>query len=67
MSHYLNDHTAGEISKYLSDIRFPATKDELIKEAKNRNAGNDVISAIEEMSDSRFTGMADVLKDYGND
>ena len=67
MNNTLNDKLAGDLSTSLRDLKFPAVKDDLLKEAKIRNASQNVIDAINDMSASKFYSIADVMNDYDND
>jgi hypothetical protein len=44
---------------------FPASKDDLVRHAKDNGADQDVLDSIEQLPESRYGTMADVMKAYG--
>jgi hypothetical protein len=54
------------ISHHLKGVDFPATKDDLIKQAEKNGAEDDVMDVIDNMPDEKFKSMADVMKAYGD-
>ena len=62
----INDKLADDIGNYLRDAKYPASKDDLLKNAASNNATPDVLAAIGAMSSSRFESVADVMQDYEN-
>lgn len=56
------DLTAG-----LKGMNYPAKKKDMKKQAKDNNAPNQVISAIESLPDDEFGTMADVMRAYGEE
>ncbi len=57
--------TAIQMQKYLKGIKYPATRDQLIIQAKVNNAENDLISVLEELKDESFKTPAEVSKAIG--
>lgn len=45
------------------DVKFPATKKQLLGEAKKLNARSEVIKAIEACPDREYTNFSDVIKE----
>lgn len=45
------------------DVKFPATKTQLIQEAKKLNARSEVINALEACSDKEYNNFSDVIKE----
>jgi hypothetical protein len=45
------------------DVKFPATKNQLIKEAKKLNSRSEVIKTLESCSDREYTNFSDVIKE----
>jgi hypothetical protein len=45
------------------DMRYPATKTQLIQEAKKVNARSEVIKTLEACPDREYTNLADVVKE----
>jgi hypothetical protein len=59
--------SAAEIQRALRDLEYPATKEELIVKARENNADNAVLDAIEMLPIQEFGGPQDVMKAYGNE
>jgi hypothetical protein len=54
--------SAANIAKALSGINFPATKDDLVKWAREHNAEQDVIEVLQKLpSKGEYLTMADVF------
>jgi len=45
---------------YLNDLTFPATKDEIVEHAEERNAPDEVVGALAAMPDGVYECLADV-------
>lgn len=45
------------------DVKFPATRNQLIEEAKKLNARSEVINTLESCSDREYTNFSDVIKE----
>ncbi|NKY87376.1 DUF2795 domain-containing protein [Nocardia veterana] len=45
-----------QIQKYLSGVDYPCDRDEIVAAARSNGAGDDVISALEDMPDRTFNG-----------
>ena len=45
------------------DVKFPATKMQLIQEAKKLNARSEVIKALEACPDREYTNFTDIMKE----
>lgn len=45
------------------DVKFPATKNQLIQEAKKLHAHDEVIKTLESCSDREYTNFSDVIKE----
>lgn len=56
-----------EIEKSLKGINFPASKQELVKQAKSNHAGRNVINAIQNLPENRFNSPTDVAKAWGQE
>ncbi len=51
-----------EIQKALGGVDYPADKEDLIQNAKKKNANNDVLSALKDLPDRKYENPADVNK-----
>jgi cellobiose-specific phosphotransferase system component IIA len=45
------------------DVKFPATRTQLVQEAKKLNARSEVITALEACSDREYNNFSDVIKE----
>jgi hypothetical protein len=45
-----------EVQKYLSGVGYPATKDQLVEQAKSNGASQDVIEALSAMPEGEYDG-----------
>lgn len=52
--------TPTAISRYLSDLRFPATKDELAQRAEENDAPDYLVDALDAMPDEVYESLAEV-------
>ncbi len=56
-----------EFAHYLRGIHYPATRDQLLAQARANNAPANMIARLEELpAHHQFTGMADVMRGYGH-
>ena len=51
-----------EVQKALGGISYPATKDQLIEHAKGKNAGKDILDALQNIPDREYDGPNEVSK-----
>jgi len=54
-----------EISKYLSGINFPCSKEELINHARRNNAPENVLQTLRRIPDRTYNSMSDVMSGVG--
>ncbi|RVX39649.1 uncharacterized protein DUF2795 [Nonomuraea polychroma] len=45
-----------DLQKCLSGVNYPASKDDLVKAARDHGAGNDIVKALESMPDREYDG-----------
>ena len=56
-----------ELAHYLRGIHYPATRDQLLAQARQNEAPPNMIARLEGLPEHhRFTGMADVMRGYGH-
>lgn len=51
-----------QVQKYLKGMDYPASKEDLIKQARKNKATDDVVSMLEQIKANRFNTPADVSK-----
>lgn len=56
-----------EIEKSLKGINFPASKQDLVQQAKQNNASQDVIQTIQKLPQDQFNSPTDVQKAWGQE
>ncbi|MEB3338006.1 MAG: DUF2795 domain-containing protein [Leptolyngbyaceae bacterium] len=57
--------SAIDISRNLSGIDLPASKQELVSYARSQDANQEVIEMLQRMPDREYNNMADVEKGFG--
>ena len=65
MTRGLGGHSPANVSHHLMGIGFPATKQDLIRQARESGAAEDVLEVIESMPEGEYASMADVMPGYG--
>jgi hypothetical protein len=53
------------VERYLKGINFPASKQDLIKHAKQNNAPEDVIHVLNQFEDKEYHSVIDISKEVG--
>jgi hypothetical protein len=53
------------IEHYLKGIKFPASKEDLLRQAGQHNAPHEVIETIEDLPGDRFNSPIDISKAFG--
>ena len=57
--------STAKVSKYLKGMHFPADKRQVVSYARQHNAPDDVMNALDHMPDSEFDSMAGVWHAVG--
>lgn len=65
MTRGLGGHSPSNVSFYLKGIDFPASRQDLVDQAKRNGAERDVMDIVGRMPENRYENMADVMKAYG--
>jgi hypothetical protein len=55
-----NNPTPIELQKYLSGVDYPASKEDLVKTARDQGAPDELIQALESASEDSFDSPTDV-------
>lgn len=55
-----------QVQKFLKGMDYPASREDLIKQAKKNKAGNDIIGLLENIKTDKFNSPADVSKGLGD-
>ncbi|MDD3317447.1 MAG: DUF2795 domain-containing protein [Methanosarcina sp.] len=56
-----------EVQKALKDMDYPASKEDLIKHAKKRDARKEVMEDLKELPEKQYNNAADVSKEFKGD
>jgi hypothetical protein len=59
--------TAAELEHSIKGINYPASKDELVEQAKKNNADKNIINALKELPEQKFSNPIEVTKAYGKE
>lgn len=65
MTRGMGGHSPANIAHHLSGIDFPASKQDLLKHAKEQSADQEVLDVLNQMPDQKYGSMADVMKGVG--
>lgn len=65
MTRGMGGSSPSNIAHHLKGIDFPAGKEQLLECARNNNADQEVVKTIEQMPDTQYGDMAEVMKGYG--
>jgi hypothetical protein len=58
----LSNLNLGQITQYLPNLDFPASKDEVVSEFQNNNAPQEVIDQIKNSSTDTFNNAQEILE-----
>jgi hypothetical protein len=53
------------VQKYLRDVNYPASKNELLAQATRNDAPREILDTLKRIPDDEFGGPQDVMKGYG--
>lgn len=65
MTRGLGGQSPANVAFYIKGVEFPATKQDLMRRAKENGAEAEVLDMIGHMPDNRYETAADVMKGYG--
>jgi hypothetical protein len=55
-----------QLQKYLKGVNYPVSKDELIKQAEQNGADQNVLDTLKQLPDKQFEGPSGVSKAIGD-
>lgn len=61
-----NKASPAAIERYLKGIHYPARKNDLISQAQNNGAPDDVMNVLNRFEDKEYKSTVDVAKEVGN-
>ena len=56
-----------DIERSLKGMNYPASKRDLVQQAKSNNASREVVQAIQNLPENRFNSPTDVAKAWGQE
>ncbi len=65
MTRGLGGHSPANVQKFLAGVQYPARKDDLLRQARQNQAPEDIIEMIESFPGDEYGGPQDVMKAYG--
>lgn len=65
MTRGVGGESPANVQNYLGGVSYPASKEELVKQARQNDAPQEVVDTIEGLPGEQFGGPQDVMKAYG--
>jgi hypothetical protein len=65
MTRGVGGQSPSNVAQYLKGIDFPCKKQDLIKHAKNNQAEEAVLEALESFPEREYASMAEVMEGFG--
>lgn len=65
MTRGMGGHSVSNITHHLKGIHFPAGKQDLLRQARQNGAAQDIMDVLHAMPDQAFETAADVMKAVG--
>ena len=64
MARGVGGQSPSNVQSYLAGVSYPATKQELVKTARQNDAPGDILQILEAFQEEKFGGPQDVMKAY---
>lgn len=65
MTRGVGGHSPANVQKYLHDVDYPASKQDLLDQARRNSAPPEILDTIERLPEDQFGGPQEVMKGYG--
>ncbi|HET7332624.1 DUF2795 domain-containing protein [Dyella sp.] len=65
MTRGVGGQSPANLQKYLRDVGYPASKDDLLEQARRNEAPKEILETIQRLPEDQFGGPQDVMKGYG--
>jgi len=65
MTRGMGGHSVSNVTHHLKGIHFPASKRDLVRQARANGADGDIMDVLESVPDQQFETAADVMKAVG--
>lgn len=59
----MQQSSSAEVQRILGNVKFPATKKQLLEEARKQNISSDVINVFESCQDRQYNSSDDIIKE----
>lgn len=59
--------SSANVSRYIHGIGFPASKDDILKQAKRNGADETVLGLIKNVPERHYASSAELMKEFGQD
>lgn len=60
-------HAPTEVTGHLKGITFPATRDDLVEQARENGAEGEILAAVEGLPEGEYGSIAEVMKGFGKE
>jgi len=67
MARGVGGQSPSNVQSYLAGVSYPATKQELVKTARQNDAPRDILQILEAFQEEKFGGPQDVMKAYSRE
>ena len=58
-------HSTANVTRALHGLEFPASKEEMLSQAKHNHAPKEALEDIEKLADHAYWDMEEIIRDYG--
>jgi hypothetical protein len=65
MTRGVGGQSPANLQKYLGGVGYPASKDDLLEQARRNEAPKEILETIQRLPEDQFGGPQDVMKGYG--
>ena len=65
MTRGVGGQSPANVQTYLKGIDYPATKDDLLRTARDNGASDEVMDILQQLREEEYGGPQDVMKAYG--
>ena len=65
MTRGLGGESPANVQKYLKGVSYPSNKQDLVRQARENGAPEEILRVIDDFDADRFGGPQDVMKAYG--
>jgi Protein of unknown function (DUF2795) len=67
MARGVGGQSPSNVQSYLAGVSYPATKQDLVKAARQNDAPRDILQILEGLDEGKFGGPQDVMKAYSRE